>query len=274
MPEGLRGREALERARAASRSKSGGGVEGAGSRRRAGARPTASPGEQEARLRVVEGEVVLGVPGRVDRGEDVAGTDLDLVAVLQDPDALRRGRVEPSVEAVEERAVDLLGRRPPAGPGRPGGGRRARGRRPSPSGNARATSPTPPAWSRWMWVTATPARSSGATPRSSRAASRAGTELWLPVSTSTGAGPSIRYPAVTRSQPPSRVSIWSTPSPMRVAIGRVLQRGAGARRDGAPAPRPSPAGTCAPTVPRARRPAPVGTAAGRAAVPPVASGRR
>jgi hypothetical protein len=59
----------------------------------------------------VEGEVVLGVPGRVDRGEDVAGTDLDLVPVLQDPDALRRGRVEPSVEAVEERAVDLLGRR-------------------------------------------------------------------------------------------------------------------------------------------------------------------
>ena len=81
-------------------------------------------------------------------------------------------------------------------------------------GKARATSPTPPAWSRWMWVTATPARSPGATPCSSRAASRAGTDVWLPVSTSTGAGPSIRYPAVRRDQPPSSVSISQTPGPM------------------------------------------------------------
>ena len=60
------------------------------------------------------------------------------------------------------------------------------------SGKARATSPTPPAWSRWMWVTATPARASGLTPRASSASSRTRTELWLPVSTNTGASPCTR----------------------------------------------------------------------------------
>src|SRR5579872_5028504 len=71
-----------------------------------------------------------------------------------------------------------------------------------------------------MWVTATPARSSAPRPRASRASSRAGTELWLPVSTSTGAGPVSRYPAVTRSQPPSRVSISMTPG----AISMLMRR--------------------------------------------------
>ena len=59
-------------------------------------------------------------------------------------------------------------------------------------GKARATSPTPPAWSRWMCVTATPASSAGPTPIWSSAASSTGTEVWLPVSIRTGAGPSIR----------------------------------------------------------------------------------
>src|SRR5207248_1548016 len=67
-----------------------------------------------------------------------------------------------------------------------------------------------------MWVTATPASPSAPTPSSSSAASRAGTELWLPVSTSTGEVPSTRYPAVTRSQPPRSVSIWVMPGAMTV----------------------------------------------------------
>ena len=59
-------------------------------------------------------------------------------------------------------------------------------------GKARATSPTPPAWSRWMWVTTTPANSAAPTPILSRAANSTGTDDWLPVSISTGASPSMR----------------------------------------------------------------------------------
>src|SRR4029453_9518502 len=69
-----------------------------------------------------------------------------------------------------------------------------------------------------MWVTATPARSPGATPSSSRAASRWGTDVWLPVSTRIGASPVTRYPAVTWCHPPSRVSIWRTPGATSLCI--------------------------------------------------------
>jgi len=59
-------------------------------------------------------------------------------------------------------------------------------------GKARATLPTPPAWSRWMWVTAMPARSVAPRPSSASASSNASIDDWLPVSTSTGSGPSMR----------------------------------------------------------------------------------
>ena len=81
-----------------------------------------------------------------------------------------RGCARPGWGRAGRRASRAAARRPgrpsrPAGWGRSGAGPPSRGRRRWPTGKARATSPTPPAWSRWMWVTATPARSSGPTPQ-------------------------------------------------------------------------------------------------------------
>src|SRR5262245_27944503 len=79
-------------------------------------------------------------------------------------------------------------------------------------GNVRTRSPTPPAWSRWMWVSTSHARSArsspaAATPRATAAATLAG-----PVSISAGRSPRTRNPAVMPGVPPIRVSIpvtWS-----------------------------------------------------------------
>ncbi len=61
-------------------------------------------------------------------------------------------------------------------------------------------------------MTTMPARSVAATPSAPSSARSVSTEDCDPVSTSTGASPSIRKPAVTCSHPPSKVSIWTTPS--------------------------------------------------------------
>ena len=97
-------------------------------------------------------------------------------------------------------------------------------------GNAAAMSPTPPAWSRWMWVTMIQRRSVGAEPgvASARRAPLP-TLLCEPVSTSAGCGPSTRNPAVIRSMPPSRVSIWRMPgaiSSTSVSLYNALAVGA------------------------------------------------
>src|SRR5204863_3170902 len=63
-------------------------------------------GEEDAALRVVQRQVVLGVAGRVDGGQRAAATDLDGLAVGQHVDALGRGRVETAVQGVEQVAVD------------------------------------------------------------------------------------------------------------------------------------------------------------------------
>ena len=54
------------------------------------AHPDRVADEQDARLRVVQAEVVLGVAGRVDRGEGPGRADHHLVAVAQDLDAIGR----------------------------------------------------------------------------------------------------------------------------------------------------------------------------------------
>src|ERR687897_1512175 len=63
-------------------------------------------GEQQPRVRVVQRQVVLGVPRRIDRGERAVGRDGDLLTVGQHVDALGRRRGEPPVEGVEQVAVD------------------------------------------------------------------------------------------------------------------------------------------------------------------------
>ena len=47
-------------------------------------------------------------------------------------------------------------------------------------------SPTPPAWSRWMCVTTTVARSAGSIPSEASAARTTGAEVEVPVSTRQG----------------------------------------------------------------------------------------
>ena len=62
--------------------------------------------EEQAAERVVQAEVVLGVTRGVDRGEDPAGADDELLAVLQHVDSGRLGGGQPAVEGVEQVAVD------------------------------------------------------------------------------------------------------------------------------------------------------------------------
>ena len=120
--------------------------------------------EQDAAQRVVQREVVLRVAGRVDGREG---------ARRRSPAPLRRRRARGCARARwaraarrASRAVAVDHRRRTHEPlrGRRDGALPSRARRSSPSGNAFATSPTPPAWSRWMCVTATPARSFGPMP--------------------------------------------------------------------------------------------------------------
>ena len=110
--------------------------------------------EQEAAVAVVEAEVVLGVARRVDAGELPSGPDGDRLAVAEHGHALRRRRCQPAVQRVEQIAVDH-GRRThqPIGVDQMALPLfvHVHGRR----GKAAATSPTPPCWSRWMWVTTT-----------------------------------------------------------------------------------------------------------------------
>src|SRR5580704_11140076 len=79
-----------------------------------------------------------------------------------------------------------------------------------------AMSPVPPAWSRWMCVTTTVARSAAPTPRAASAACTTGADAAVPVSTRHGRLPLIRYPAVMPAYPAIRVSIWKTSLPRSV----------------------------------------------------------
>ena len=71
-------------------------------------------------------------------------------------------------------------------------------------------SPTPPAWSRWMCVTTTVARSVGPTPSPASASRTTGADGAVPVSTRHGRSARMRYPAVIWLYPAIRVSISYT----------------------------------------------------------------
>ena len=201
-----------------SRSKSGGGVDGSQHAPVGQLHPDGVTGEEHPAEGVVQSDVVLGVAGRVHRDQAAIRADLDHLLVLEHVQPLGRRGVEPPVERVEQRPVDA-GRRVDQ-PGRvgqvpgpflvdvDGGGRERLGRRCRRRRRGRGGCGSPPR----------PPAPPGPTPIWASAASSTGTEVWLPVSISTGAEPSIRYPAVTRSQPPSMVSISSTPS--AIAAGR------------------------------------------------------
>ena len=67
--------------------------------------PDGVAGEEDAALAVVQGQMMLGVPGRIDGGEGAARADVDGLAVGQHVEALDRGRGQPAVEGVQEVAV-------------------------------------------------------------------------------------------------------------------------------------------------------------------------
>ena len=75
-----------------SRSKSAGGVAGRRTPDVGQADPDGVAGEEDAALAVVQGQMVLGVPGRIDGGQGAARADVDGLAVGEHMDALRRGR--------------------------------------------------------------------------------------------------------------------------------------------------------------------------------------
>ena len=129
--------------------------------------PTASPAKRRPLAESRSPRWCLAWPGESIAAQPPAPAEVDLLAVAEDVHPLARRRVEAAKERVEERSVDHLCRADE----RVGS---TRCRAPFSCtytvapGKARATSPTPPAWSRWMWVTTTPARSPGATPSSAR----------------------------------------------------------------------------------------------------------
>ena len=85
-------------------------------------------------------------------------------------------------------------------------------------------SPTPPAWSRWIWVTTTVARSPGPTPSAASASRTTGADGAVPVSTRHGRSPRIRYPAVIWLYPAIRVSISNTSCPSGVTPASLFRR--------------------------------------------------
>src|SRR6266542_819769 len=62
--------------------------------------------EQDAALGVVKAHVMLGVARRFDRREGPSRSDPKALTVREDVDAIGRGRLESTVEAVQERTVD------------------------------------------------------------------------------------------------------------------------------------------------------------------------
>ena len=146
------------------------------------------------------------------------GRDRDLLAVVEDVDPLGSGGVEPAVERVEQVAVDH-GRRAhePGGIGEvagaalvhvDGGVRERPGHVADAAGVVEVDVGDDDA-----------GQVVGADPEGVELGEqRRRPTTAHPVSTSTGASPSTRKPAVTRSQPPSSVSIWTTPGAMRSAM--------------------------------------------------------
>ncbi len=84
--------------------------------------------------------------------------------------------VELAEQPVESRRRRPAGRCSSGGWGRPGDVRPVRAPRSRAAGNIVAMSPTPPAWSRWMWVTTTVARSPGPTPSAASASRTTGAD--------------------------------------------------------------------------------------------------
>jgi hypothetical protein len=68
--------------------------------------PNRVAGEDDPAVGVVQGQVVLGVAGRVDGGQGAPRADRDGLPVGQHVDALGRGGVQAAVERVEQVAVD------------------------------------------------------------------------------------------------------------------------------------------------------------------------
>ena len=153
--------------------------------------PHRVPGEQDAGGAVVQGQVVFGMAGRMYGGQGAAMTDLDLLAVLQRPDPLRLGRRHTAVQRVESGAVH-------------------RGRRQDQAARVHQVA-CPPRMDVNSGVREGPGHVAdaagvvemdvrhghagqilGPRPWLARASSKAVAELWLPVSTRTGAGPSTR----------------------------------------------------------------------------------
>ena len=199
------------------------------------AHPDRVADEEQPALAVVQAEVVLGVPGRVDAGERPARADPDLLAVTQDAHPVGGRRRQPAVERVEQVAVDEGGRADQAvgvhqvaSPllvdehRRPGEGR-------GDVADAARVVEVDVGHDDGGQVGGAETRGRPARP------GRSGSELWLPVSTRHGSGPSTRYPAVTSPHPPSRVSICTTPGAMRVLIA-----GSMAASPGPPPPRAGP----------------------------------
>jgi len=87
-------------------------------RHQASRTPTASPANSRPLSEVVQGQVVLGVAGRVDRRQRPVGADADLLAVGQHVDAVGGSGVEANVERVEQVAVEPGRPSSPAGSGR------------------------------------------------------------------------------------------------------------------------------------------------------------
>ena len=121
-----------------------------------------------------------GVAGGVVAVQPPAAAQVDDAGALDGAGCARPGSAPARRTGRPARRRRPAGRWPSAGTGRPGAGRRARAPRPRRPGNICAMSPVPPAWSRWMWVTTTVARSRGPTPSAARASRTSGADGAVP----------------------------------------------------------------------------------------------
>jgi hypothetical protein len=104
------GREALQRLEREVEVEVGGRCRRAQHAHPGQAHPDRVADEEQPALAVVQAEVVLGVPGRVDAGQRPARADPDLLAVTQHAHPVGGRRRQPAVERVEQVAVDEGGR--------------------------------------------------------------------------------------------------------------------------------------------------------------------